>query len=187
MWDRIDPIIQPISRQVEESNPRMELRKDESENFSGRKKGSREAKQSSIPWEDITVVSVTGLRNFLQTLLGSANKSADGEQPEDQEQTTAPQPEHHEAANTYVSRATHAYQATGKAVHDKNIEEPAPITATESDITLGEDFTDIDLERIQNYITALAELERRGIEEITLRRTLSFLESIGEAIKELTN
>jgi len=165
----------------------MEIRRDESENMGGRKRGAQEDGQSPIPWEDVTVVSVAGLKNFLQSLLGGvaegateargAEKNPEGDSPK----VTA---ENHEPVNTYVSRATHAYQVTGKAVHDRNIEEPraAMTPSIDTAITLGGDFGEEERSLISGYIDSLGDLEKRGVAEITLRRTLTFLDAIRQGI-----
>lgn len=183
MWNRIDPLIQPITRKVEQTSPRMEIRRDESEHYGGRKKGLAGEDASSIPWEDLTVVSVAGLRSFLQSLLGETKTSATTAAEPAEEQPPL-MPEHHEPANTYVSRATHAYQSTGKAVNDRNVEEPPPNTSGLSSVSLGSDFGEEELGRIAIYIDKLSELERSGVMEITLRRTLSFLDAIGQGIDD---
>lgn len=183
MWNRIDPLIQPITRKVEQTSPRMEIRRDESEHYGGRKKGGGEDEVAPIPWEDTTVVSVAGLRNFLQSLLGGA-ESQDTLKAAPEGNLDQTPPEFHEPVNTYVSRATHAYQSTGKAVHDRNVGEPAPITTGANAVTLGADFGEEDLNRIRGYIDRLAELDRNGIPEITLRRTLGFLDAIGQGIDD---
>ncbi|HNQ91372.1 MAG TPA: hypothetical protein PKI93_00400 [Alphaproteobacteria bacterium] len=176
-------MIQPITRKVEQTNPRMEIRRDESEHYGGRKKGGGEDAASSIPWEDTTVVSVAGLRSFLQSLLGGASSSGTTETLAESE-LEPPKQEFHEPANTYVSRATHAYQSTGKAVHDRNVGEPPPITTGANAVTLGADFGEEELNRIGEYIDRLANLEQSGIPEITLRRTLGFLDAIGQGIDD---
>lgn len=186
MWNRIDPLIQPIARKVEHANSRMEIRRDESENMGGRKRGAQEDGQSAIPWEDVTVVSVAGLRNFLQSLLGDKGQTS-SESMEKEKNPELPKEanlENHEPINTYVSRATHAYQMTGKAVHDKNMEEPRAAISSSMDaaITLGGDFGEEERSLISGYIDSLGDLEKRGVIEITLRRTLTFLDAIRQGI-----
>ncbi|HPQ50048.1 MAG: hypothetical protein KDJ26_06355 [Alphaproteobacteria bacterium] len=192
MWNRIDPLIQSISRKVEQTDSRMEIRRDESESYGGRKKSGNHEDAQPIPWEDTTIVTTAALSNFLSALLGGAKISLP---PQDGENSDIPEegqaPEHHEPTNTYLSRATSAYQATGRAVHDQNIEEPPPITqdrhGDEAMVTLGSDFGEEELERIKDFIGDLDNLERNGIREISLLRSLNFLDSIEQGIKDASS
>ncbi len=182
MWNRIDPLIQPITRRVEESNSRMELRKDESENYGGERKRGGSEEIQAMPWEDTTIVSTLALANFLSALLGGPQQTVSGEGLPSQ---PSPVAEHHDPANTYISRATHAYQATGRAVHDQNVGEPAqaPID-TATAVTLGSDFGEDDLARIREFILDLQNLELNGVKEIILQRTLAFLDAIEQGIAD---
>lgn len=187
MWSRIDPLIQTIARKVEQTDPRMEIRRDESELYTKRKRED-DGSSRSMPWEDTTIVSVTALKNFLMGLLGTVGIQSNPEHAEeDQPQEEAGITDHHDPASTYLSRATNAYQATGRAVHDKNIETPPPNTKLEdgreaSMVALGEDFGEEGRAQIAQYIQDLSGLEKNGVEDIALRRTLTFLEAIGQGI-----
>ncbi|HOO50550.1 MAG TPA: hypothetical protein PLK94_04590 [Alphaproteobacteria bacterium] len=180
-------MIQTISRRVEKADPRMEIRKDESEYYEGNKKGGSGDNVHAMEWEDTTIVSTLALANFLTALLGPAKHSVpseteSGDEGKQKEET----PEHHEPINTYISRATHAYQNTGRAVHDQNVEDPLPITTTENSesmISLGADFGDLERERMREFISDLHSLEGTGVTEISLLRTLNFLDSIEQGIE----
>lgn len=203
MWSRIDPLIQTITRTVEQTDPRMEIRKDESEYYEGRKRDGSAQDAQPLEWEDTTIVSTLALANFLSALLGhKPTKSLTGpsENPEDEGESesdnlpepAAPSPAKPAATefatNTYISRATHAYQNTGRAVHDQNIEEPPPVTTTsdgqEAIVSLGADFGEEERERMRGFITDLHDLEKRGVREISLLRTLNFLDSIERGISD---
>lgn len=200
MWSRIDPLIQTITRTVEQTDPRMEIRKDESEYYEGRKRDGSAQDAQALEWEDTTIVSTLALANFLSALLGQQPTSS-SEEPSEKAETSEdsgelPEPEAptpkpvsaEPATNTYISRATHAYQNTGRAVHDQNIEEPPPVTTTsdgqEAIVSLGADFGDDERERMRGFITDLHDLEKRGVREISLLRTLNFLDSIEQGISD---
>ncbi|MDY0029662.1 MAG: hypothetical protein RBR86_06940 [Pseudobdellovibrionaceae bacterium] len=175
----------------------MELRKDESEYYEGRKRDGGAQDVRSLEWEDTTIVSTLALANFLSALLGQSiaeHKPFSGKEergPENNPDTeissqklAAVEP----AANTYIARATHAYQNTGRAVHDQNVEEPPPVTTTsdgqEAIVSLGADFGEEERDRMRSFIVDLHDLEKRGVREISLLRTLNFLDSIAHGISD---
>jgi hypothetical protein len=181
---RLDPFIQAVARQAENVYTKMAIRRDESENFGRKKRGEDEALAKSIPWEDTTDVSILALRGFLEDLLGVGH-SADGGQVTgelplppvaDSQQSTSPK-----SAASYAARA---YRTTGRVVHDENVTAPPPvISSPSSDIRLGDDFGDAERDMMRGYIDDLTAIEKSGITHLTLRRSLTFLESIHQAIE----
>jgi hypothetical protein len=188
---RFDPIIQAVSRRAETIYSKMGIRRDESEDLARKKKGNGDNEASSIPWEDTTEVSIAALRGFLQDLLGIAHTAQQAPIPPiSGEETLYPQsaaapPPH--PPNAAAAKAAHAYQATGKAVHDRNVETPPapPAESATTAVHLGDDFGEDEKEKIRGYIQDMTELEQRGITTLTLRRTLTFLESIHQAIANM--
>lgn len=183
---RFDPFIQAVARQAENIYTKMAIRRDESENFGRRKRGEDEAATKSIPWEDTTDVSILALRGFLEDLLGvnhSGNMGQDtaelpllsGGGGMDGKQSPPP---------TAASYAAKAYRTTGRVVHDENVTAPPPVIAPlSSDLQLGDDFGDAERDMMRGYIDELTALEQRGINHLTLRRSLTFLESIRQSIE----
>ncbi len=163
----------------------MELRKDESGSYGSERKQGGSDDIQALPWEDTTIISTFALANFLTALLGETKAPA----PNQIEQPDQPSPpDHHEPLNTYVSRATHAYQATGRAVHDNNVGEPVPNTQismdSETAVMLGADFGEEERARIREFILDLQNLDSKGVKEIMLQRTLTFLDAIEQSIKD---
>lgn len=180
MWSRIDPLLQVIARKVEQSDPRMELRKDES-GQQGFQRKNEPHPQSTVPWEDTTIVSVLALIEFLGELL----KGATGSVANPQEPVEGLEPVRQaERPNTQISRAAAAYQNMGRVVHDRNIEEPPPIVSHASAVSLGADFGDEERGRLAEFILRLGQLNKNGVTEISLRRTLSFLDSIDKGLED---
>lgn len=180
MWSRIDPLLQVIARKVEQSDPRMELRKDES-GQQGFQRKSEPHPPPQTPWEDTTVVSVQALIGFLGELLKGAAGAVTN--PEEEWGVLEPPPQS-ERPNTQISRAAAAYQNTGRAVHDRNVEEPPPIIPPVSAVALGADFGDVERGRLAEFILRLGQLNKNGVTEISLRRTLSFLDSIDQGLED---
>jgi hypothetical protein len=182
---RFDPLIKAVARQAENVYTKMAIRRDETENFWRKKRGEDEAASRSIPWEDTTDVSILALRGFLEDLLGVPHTDQSilttGELPllpvtGNNEQHTPPA--------TGASYAARAYRTTGRVVHDENVTSPPPVISTPSSaLQLGDDFGDAERDMMRGYIDDLTALEKQGISHLTLRRSLTFLESIHQAIE----
>lgn len=184
MFSRLEPILRPVIRRTEAADAKMAIRRDESKDFGRSKGGQGSDEYSPMEWEDMASVSTGALRAFLQTLLhGPATQEA---------AFSAPADEHRTSPTTLGSRATNAYQTMGRAGHDKNVVTetspnlPAVDTAAPHPETtvLGHEFSDQDIARVQLYIGELIELERRGVTELTIQRSLAFLDSLQQAIAE---
>lgn len=188
MFSKLDPISVPgAPRKTESSDARMELRRDESHADDRRKNRQEDDRYTPIPWEDSAVVSTTGLKVFLQSLLQGALPSSSAiPKPAPTEEPHTPPPQPPAPIDDRMSRAAHAYQTMGKAVHDRNVEEtpPLPVPASQASetVTLGTDFTEEDLKDLRLFIADLTELERRGVAQIPIERSLSFLEGVRRAI-----
>lgn len=183
---RFDPFIQAVARRAEGIYTKMAIRRDESQDLTRRRKDEGDTDASSLLWEDTTDVSVVALRGFLEDLLGLTHSDPHMNTdllplpPVPADQPTAPQ--------TAASHAAQAYRNTGRVVHDENVEIVAPIpiitpSTSPTDVRLGDDFGEAERETMRGYLSDLANLERRGVEFLTLRRSLTFLESIDQAIK----
>lgn len=186
---RFDPIIQAVTRRAEDIYSKMAIRRDESEDLGRRKKEEGDKADTSLLWEDTTEVTITALRSFLEDLLGTTHSTVSPTAPHPQIQGSAESaepttPVH--AVNPSTARAINAYHATGIAVHDHNIDipPPPPTQQSTSDVQLGSDFGTEEQERIRGYIVDMNTLEAKGILALTLKRSLTFLESIHQAIDE---
>lgn len=184
MFSRLEPILLPVVRRTESADARMEIRRDESKDFGRSKGGQGSDDYTPMEWEDLASVSTGALRIFLQTLLQGPATS--------ETSVAAPADEHRTSPTTLGSRATNAYQTMGRAGHDKNVVTetspnlPAVDTSAQHPETtvLGHEFSDADIARVQFFIGELIELERRGVTELTIQRSLAFLDSLQQAIEE---
>lgn len=187
MVTRLDPLLpHPHVRNTEPADTRMAIRRDESKDPKRRGAGGGHEDYSAIPWEDSAGVSTAALKTFLQSLLGTAPEQATPE-ISPAALAAAATPHHHEPT-TITARASNAYLAMGRAVHDPNIEAPVPQPAPVADhpetVVLGHDFTEDDRKTIAGFLTDLSELERRGVTELSVQRSLTFMEGVAEAIRE---
>lgn len=183
---RFDPFIQAVSRKAEGIYTKMAIQRDESQDLTRRRKHEKDQDSASAAWEDSTDVSVIALRGFLEDLLGLAHSVPEIHNDDlPLPPIAATQPA---APATAASHAAQAYRTTGRVVHDENVEmdKVAPLippAAPESAVTLGDDFGEAEREMMRGYLQDLVDLEKAGITSLTLRRSLTFLESIDQAIK----
>lgn len=151
-------------RHVESANARLEIRRDESQG-KGRKKSDDAAENHvSIPWDDTAYVSILSLKAFLESIV---------HKPEDDVFTSTL----HEATTTLNQRAASAYQNAGRAGHDSNMLSAAPPPSH-----IETNFSDEDLRRVRRFIGDLSDLESKGVTELAMQRSATFLDSIEAAI-----
>mgnify|MGYP001568836227 CR=1 FL=1 len=192
MLSRLDPLMKVFVRRVENPDVKMGIHRDESEIHEKRKRGEHEANAKGFSLEDTTEVSIEALRNFLLNLLYAApapENAAQDTPPPVLASNTTEQP-HTTLINTSVSRASShaakAYQTTGRIVHDKNIAEPEkkvlPAANTGNSVSLGADFGEKERTQLEGFIADLQHLESQGRYVLVLQRSLTFIESIAQAI-----
>lgn len=186
MVTRLDPLLPtPHVRSTEATDTRMAIRRDESKDPKQRGGGSGHEEFSAIPWEDTAGVSTAALKVFLQSLLGMGPAAATPDISAAAMAAASTAPKHE--PTTMTARASNAYLTTGRAVHDRNIEapavQPAPVVDHPETVVLGHDFTEADRKTIAGFLTDLSELERRGVSELTVQRSLTFMDGVSEAIK----
>lgn len=186
MFSRLDPILRPIVRRTESTDTRLNIRRDESKTYDEGKGRGNPEDYAPLEWEELAEVSTAALRAFLQSLLhgpvGPGTPSKGVPAPEE------PKP----GPTTLGSRATQAYQTMGRAVHDKNVVTETspnlPTVATDAahpeTSVLGHEFGPDEIKQVEQYIGDLIELERRSISDLTIQRSLPFLESIKLAIAD---
>lgn len=199
MLSRLDPIMKAFVRRVENPDVKMGIHRDESEIHEKRKKGEQDAAAKSLLWDDTTEVSIEALRNFLLGLLYGETpfeNAAPDTPPAVLPETITPQP-HTAPLDAAVSRAAghaaKAYQTTGRMVHDKNVEtseknlkfflpQNSPAANTGNSVSLGADFGENERVQLEGFIADLQQLESQGRYVLVLQRSLTFIESIAQAI-----
>lgn len=180
MFSRLEPLLRPVTRRTESADTRLAIRRDESKEQGGRKGGHGPDEYTPVPWEDVAAVSTASLKTFLQSLLlGSAAPAAQVSVPA---ATEAPR----HTPTTLGARATSAYQTMGRAVHDRHVDADIvpPVVAPADSTMLGGDFGEVELAQVKKFVSDLIDLERRGITELTIQRSLTFLDSVAQGIAQ---
>lgn len=168
-----------MPRFVEQTNARLEIRRDESQANNRRKKDRDGDETHSFEWDEMASVSVMSLYAFLGTLIEQRLS------PEN----SPPIPQEHVPKTSLQKQAIGAYhrqqQYAGAPVTPPPAPETTamPQTSDENTVVLGSDFTERDIERIRAYRQDLMDLHRKGVNEIELERSATFIDAIGAAIE----
>lgn len=177
MVSRIDPFLKQFVRHAEGTDTRQDIRKDESKIHGAHKDGAGSGEYSPMLWEDTTAVSVSALKMFLQNILAAS-------EGHDETPVEAPviSPET-QAAPMDVSRqkAMNAYQTTARATGTVSTPAAAPPPPRqEGEITA--DLRPEDIALIRQFIADLTMLEEKGVQQVEIERSQTFLEGVREAI-----
>ena len=171
MFSRLDSYFTSTIRHAESADARLGIRRDE-QREQGRKKDDKDEKEDqSSAWEDSTVVSVRALQAFLESLTASQTAAAGVASPS---APAPPQPSSGQAAN-----AARAYQTTARSS-----EPPAPVQAAAGDRPV---LTPEELGTIHKLIGDLKFLAGRGVEQLNILRSDSFLQSLVDAAARARN
>jgi hypothetical protein len=164
-----------IPRFVEHTNARLEIRRDESQANNRRKKDRDGDHPASFEWDEMASVSVMSLYAFLGTLIESRLS------PEN----SPPIQTEHMPKTSLQKQAIGAYHRNQHYVAPPSSPPPivaAPTPPDDGSVILGDDFNETDIARIHAYRQDLMELNRRGVSDIQLERSATFLDAIGDAI-----
>ncbi len=179
MYSRLDPLFKSTFHRTESTNTRLGIRHEEKDENRRKKHDSEDEGTESSLWEDSTIVSISALKAFLDGLVK-------GPQPQ---QNITPQeniktPSAKKPSSPAAAKAAKAYESTSRAVHHEQ-QKPPEVRET----TKGENaptLTPQELRTIHQLIADLNELAAtRHIEELTLSRDSSFLQSLVNAVKKI--
>lgn len=162
MFSRLDSFFVSTMRHAESADTRMGIKRDE-ERDHGRRQNQEKEKEEEPRWEDTTIVSVTALTAFLESLIAENPKD-----PEPSVKTQAALPQSQAAA------AAKAYQTTADA---RTQPQPQPVSSSASKPAL----TPEESSTIVQLLQGLKFLADRKVESLTILRSDSFLQSLVDA------
>jgi hypothetical protein len=170
-------------RQTDKTDTRLEIRRDEKREH-GQKSLERKAEPDEVGlWEDSASVSVAALRNFLGEFLKARGEAdiatpAPSTNPFDLQYTPAPLT----PASSVAARAMKAYGA-----HTPPPLAPAPEPQAGGDaqgeISLSDLLKADELRTIHALIASLNDLEKRGVQTLTIEKAGTFLQSLVNAVE----
>ncbi len=162
MFSRLDSLFISTTRHAESADTRMGIKRDE-ERDQGRRQDKEREKDERPAWEDTTVVSVTALMAFLDSLITEQT-------PKNSEPAASTAPPVN--APPQAAAAAKAYQSTAGA---KTQPPPPPPSGNKPVLTPDESAI------IVRLLQDLRILADKGIESLTILRSESFLQSLVDA------
>jgi hypothetical protein len=182
MLQQINQFLQNLPvRHTEKSDPRMELKRDESQQQGDKKRGQGQEELKALPWEEIAIVSLPSLLAFIQSLLfGSAHAS------DAAKSSASSSPSHSPYAKASSAYKSHNPAAQMSAPIEQRPIEPPP-SENQSSVTLDTSFGAEERERLERILNSLRSLGVKGVSEIAIERSENFLDGLEKAIKLLEN
>lgn len=182
MFSKLDPIFQTIVRKIEQTDPRMDIKREGHGNEGDKGKDESETTPSALLWEDHTDVSIVALIAFIENLVQSAvtvppsssPPSPSAEFPISRTEITTP------SASVQHARAISAYRHAGHAPSEAHFQASAPPSMEAPELST--DFSDDDVAQLRSCLSDLILLQNKGVQSISLRRSTTFLASISESI-----
>ncbi len=176
MFSRLDPVFQAMRRQAESADTKLGIRRDEKNDENQRKNKKEKDDEPAALWEDVTVVSVPALQAFLSGLVPSGSGS-DSVHAEISISATAQQASP-SAPVSDAARAAQAYRSTPGGAQP-----PVPSPATPAVSAGGVKLSAEEEKTIFRLIADLALLSSRGVTNLEIRKSDSFLQSLVDAVK----
>jgi len=116
MFSNLGPLFKTVFRQAESTDTRQAIRREEKEQGRGNKEAQEDTHISVNLWEDNTSVSVTSLQAFLIDFLKDKTFS---DKADISNQMAPFQTQQQKPQNTFVARATNAYQTMAEQTQSR--------------------------------------------------------------------
>lgn len=186
MDSRLDGIFRTTFRTAEQTDSRLDIRRDEDQHH---KRKDKEDKEDSgeFDFDDDAHVSVSALYVFLRDLLvqGGVTNTPHTDQAPQTPQAPTPEPPPHDQMAQRASMAANAYQTTARSgTPSLSISDTAPPPAPPP---AGQtvDLSADEIKIIQGLMVNLERLAKRGVTTLTIRKADTFLHSLQTAVSEL--
>lgn len=181
-------ILSPKARQAEKTDTRQAIRRQEPDERR-RKSGEREEEQELFSTEDGTILSIPALRAFLEDFL----KSLPEEKTEEQAARDKQEALHKDALKVGhdfnkkrpqtgdMAHAMGAYQSAAKSGREDASFSKGNTAQTAENLGLHAS----EVRSIHTLLEDLKILSKQGIEDLTIERSTSFLQSLINAVEKL--
>jgi hypothetical protein len=168
MFSQLGPLFKTMFRQAEQSDARLEIRREEKENQK-KKENEKEDEINDVDlWQDSTNVSIIALRNFLVDFL----KSKGDNTPDEKILTTdaLPPPTHATPSieNTNAMRAHKAYAVMSSYAQTSAL--PVQNADAKTSINLSDLLAVDELRTMHVLITELDRLHQKGVQTLTIEK-----------------
>ncbi|MGE4314091.1 MAG: hypothetical protein AB7E85_07465 [Pseudobdellovibrionaceae bacterium] len=197
MFSRIDPIFRTFIRQTENTDTRQEIRREENVYVGRDREERRHARDHDDLWTDSTDVSVKALISFLENILSEDSRSGQEKSFSSMADQMTDTPEEDAASSEFASgedepvyrpsaaRAASAYATTATKIEGGATSAAAgtPSGGISSEPAEAVVLEHQDRRMIENLVRGLRQLDRDGVETLTMSRAGTFFESLSEAIR----
>lgn len=197
MFSQLGPLFKTTFRQAESNDTRQKIPHEERDPPQRDKDDKEEKIDDDVLWQDSTTVSIAALRNFLINFLNTMpeaqiiDQSMDPNfETSDIDEVHVPQvnrpKERERPTNTHNAKAVRAYQA----IANKTQEGRANTPQTQSGPTYrkppsADQIENKELRDIYQLIDNLEILSNKGVQDITIQKNGSFVESLQSSVKAL--
>ena len=183
MYSRLDPIFKTRFRHAETLDTRQGIRRHDQPGRRGKQHEREEDTENKEAWEDSTSIAVQTLKVFLEQLAqetaGPQSNADHGEKIDLSPRAEQGADRHQKSADPAAQQAAQAYQRTYRATHDEA--RVIPNRDAIPDIAL----TPAEIRIIHRLIKDLDRLAARNIEQLTILKSESFLQSLVDAVEKL--
>lgn len=184
MFSQLGPLFKTVFRKAEQSDARLEIRREEKEHHKKKEDETQETPGDEDLWGDITTVSLQALRTFLVDFLKSKGDELTEEEintPSVFSPLTPSTPPPADALNARAHKAYAAMSAYAAPV-------PGPGTAPENkpETKNLSDLLAVDeLRTMHILIRELDGLAAKGVQTLTIEKDETFLKALVQAVDKL--
>lgn len=190
MFSRLDPLFKAQMRHAETLDTRQGIQRQEKPK--SRKKQQEKEKKGSDQdlWQDQTGLSVLAVKAFLEQLVHDAENGNEGTSENNENidlSQKAREKNERTASDTQdlqsqkAAQAAQAYQRTYRATHEEEQQQANPDAIP--DIALRPD----EIRIIHQLIKDLGQLAAQGVDDLPLKKSESFLQSLVDAVNDMKN
>ena len=188
MLSQLGPLFKTIFRKAEQSDARLEIRREEKENYKQKEHEEEEEVNDIDLWEDTTYVSIEALRSFLVDFLKSYgdaspenNINSEIETINKMPQLSQPQnainPQAARAQEAYAAMSVYAAPAAVKEESKPSLERKSLVDLLESD----------EIRTIHILIKEIDHLAKRNVHTLVIEKAETFLKALVMAVEKQKN
>ncbi len=182
MFSQLGPLFKTVLRQTEKSDARLEIKRDEKQDQGKKQEFESSEEEASFLWDDSTGVSVEALKAFLIEFLKTKNGDSDEETDLASEAAAIqPQSPKIQPVNNIAAKAVKAYASIAAQTAPPALIQTVEAPENETDLSALLEADEI--RTIHVLIHELDLLARRGIENLTIEKADTFLESLVQAVR----
>ena len=197
MFSQLGPLFKTTFRQAESNDTRQKIPHEERDPPQRDKDDKEEKIDDDALWQDNTTVSIAALRNFLINFLNTMPEAQIIDQSIDPDLETPDIDETHvlqgnrpkereRPTNTHNAKAVRAYQAIANKTQEGRANGPQTQAGqTYRRPPSADQIENKELRDIYQLIDNLEILSNRGVQEITIQKNGTFVESLQSSVNAL--